>query len=39
MIGKIKIFQIGNMDLNKQEDLDKGISFLKECKFKLRGIK
>lgn len=39
MIGKIKIFSIGNMNLDKSEDLDKGIEFLKGVKLKLKGGK
>lgn len=39
MIGKIKMFTIGNIDINKESDIDKGINFLKECKKKFKGGK
>lgn len=37
MIGKIKIFSIGNLDIEKTEDIEKGIVFLKGVRLKLKG--
>lgn len=39
MIGKVKIFNIANMDLNNADDIDKGIELLKGVRLKLRGGK
>lgn len=39
MMGKIKMFNIGNMDIDSVDDIDEGIKFLKGIKFKLKGGK
>ena len=39
MIGKIKIFNIGKMNIDNADDIDEGIKFLKGVKMKLRGGK
>lgn len=39
MLGKIKIFNIGNMNIDTIDDIDDGIKFLKGIKYKFRGGK
>lgn len=39
MIGKIKIFNIGKIDIEDADGIDEGIQFLKGVKLKLKGGK